>query len=268
MDDKVFQTLREFIYRESGINLTNEKRALLSNRLFKRLRALKLKDEHEYLEYLKADREQKEIVKLIDVISTNFTSFYRESDHFSVFAQLCKRWSTKKQKDIRIWCAASSSGEEPYTIAITAKEALNGTSSNFRVLATDICIDVLETAVAGRYEDRQVAKVPAELKRKYFAKTKDKKDDRPWQVVPGLAETVIFRRMNLSRFPYPLRGDLDVIFCRNVMIYFDLTLRSKVVAEFYRLLRPGGFLFVSHCENLLGIEHSFKSYASSVYQKV
>ena len=261
LKNEVFNELRDLIHRESGIALTEEKKALLSSRLFKRLRALGLHDETEYLHRLKNDASGAELISLLDVISTNFTSFYREPDHFVVLADLARQWCNEK-RELRLWCAAAASGEEPYTIAITLKESL---TSEYRVLATDISTRALEKAQHGLYAAKHVENVPAALRKKYF--TKIGTEEPEWQVNSELRSRILFRRLNLSRFPYPLRGDLDAIFCRNVMIYFTVALRQQIINELHRLLRPGGFLFLSHCENLLGMNHSFKPYSASVFRK-
>jgi chemotaxis protein methyltransferase CheR len=265
MDQKVFQHFRDLIHRESGIALNKDKVALLSNRVSKRLRALCLSSIDEYLHFLERDDTGDELVNLLDVISTNVTYFFREPEHFTFLAEVFKKWNSDNRSRIRLWCAAASSGEEPYTLAITAKNNLDS-RADFRMLATDICTNVLSKAQIGEYSPEQLRNVPAEIIRRYFRKTvRDDKD--LWQVDSALGQSILFKRLNLNDFPYPLKGPFDIIFCRNVMIYFDLDLRRRIINEFNRLLAPGGYLFISRSETLLGIDHPFKSAAVSVYQK-
>lgn len=268
MDQKVFQEFREIIHRESGINLSEEKRPLLSNRMAKRIRSLGLKDEADYLQYVRNDRNGEELVELLDAISTNVTYFYREDEHFKILSDIFSSWKAESKRRVRMWCAAASSGEEPYTLAITAAEKLDLARLDYKFLATDICTQVLNHGATGLYDEKQFKQMPDAMKAKYFTRTKGRTDSTvAWQASPALREQITFKRLNLAQFPYPLKGPLDVIFCRNVMIYFDNQLRQKIVREFERLLAPGGYLFVSRSENLLGLQTELKSIGTSVYQK-
>ena len=170
------------------------------------------------------------------------------------------------RRRVRIRCAASSSGEEPYTIAMTAAESLDLRQTDFKLLATDISTKVLQMASNGVYSDKHLEKVPLALKAKYFER-RDGIAGEEYSVSETLRSLVVFKRLNLSVFPYPLKGPLDIIFCRNVMIYFDNQLRGKIVAEFERLLSPGGHLFLSHSENLLSVTHKLLGRQNSIYQK-
>jgi len=216
-------------------------------------------------DFLVSDRSGGELVQLLDAISTNVTHFFRESQHFDVLFELLKDWAAQGQKRFRLWCAAASSGEEPYTIAMILREALNS-NIDARLLATDISTRVLQQAQAGIYDNRHVDKIPPALLKKYFDKGQGAGQGR-WAVRDTLKQLVKFGRLNLSVFPYPLNGPLDVIFCRNVMIYFDNDLRSKVLANMYKLLKPGGYLMVGHAESLTGLVSNFKNVRPSVYIK-
>lgn len=266
MDTELFQKFRSLIFRESGISLGNDKLQLLTNRVNKRLKALRIKDPEEYLRIVELDQSGDELVRLIDVVSTNVTYFYREHEHFTRFAEILGNLRSSAQKEIKVWCAACSSGEEAYMLAMMAEETLDLRSTAFRILATDISVRVLEKAVLGLYEDKQLEKLPEALQRKYFREIETEAGDL-WRVEPSLARLIVFKRLNLSSFPYPLKGPLDVIFCRNVMIYFGPELRQKVIDEFWKLLRPGGYLFLGHSENLLGIRHEFESKGVSTFRK-
>lgn len=261
VDPRIFETLREIIHRESGICLTFEKKSLLENRLGKRLRALNLKDEKEYLSYLRSDEVGQELVELLDAVSTNTTYFYREPDHFEFLSKILPTFAAAGR--IRIWCAASSTGEEPYTLAMTCRETLESDVSLCRILATDICTRVLRVAQQGSYERKQVEGIPQHLLQECFKRTADGR----FQASSELRDMISFRKLNLAQFPFPLKEGLDLIFCRNVMIYFDRDLRERIVKEFIRLLRPGGYLVIGHSENLMGFSTGLRSVQPSVYMK-
>ncbi len=266
MDIETFEQFRKLIFQESGIKLLPQKMHLLTARISTRLRELQIKNASEYLNIIETDATGEELIKLIDSISTNTTSFYREPKHFEIFARYLQQIDLADSSQIKIWCAASSSGEEPYTLAITAKEALKGKLADAKILATDICTVVLKKAMRGEYTEEQVAKVPSELKSKYFD-YKNNGDYDLWSVNQSLRDMVIYRKFNLSKFPYPLKGPIDFIFCRNVMIYFDRELRQQIISEMIPLLKIGGYLFLSHSENLLGIKHNLDLVAPSVYRR-
>jgi chemotaxis protein methyltransferase CheR len=265
MEESIYQKLRTIIHGHSGIALSNDKKYLLQNRLQKRLRALQLGSEREYLELIESDLEGPELIELIDAISTNTTHFFREAEHFALLDEIFETYRAERRNQVKLWCAAASSGEEPYTLAISAHEHLDLKTTKFRMLATDICTKVLARAAQAEYRAEQIQKVPVSLRAKYFLPSAV--DPHMVQVQPALRQLITFKILNLARFPFPLQGPLDVIFCRNVMIYFDRDLRQKIITEFERLLSPGGFLFLSHAENLLGIAHSLQRYNISVFRK-
>ncbi len=265
MDKKIFDKLRNLVYEKSGISLGDHKEALVTARVSKRMRSLGMEDYEHYLDHLVEDQSGQEVVQLLDVISTNVTHFFREAQHFDVLADLLRQWADQGQSRYRIWCSAASSGEEPYTIAMIMREVL-GSGGDAKMLATDISTRVLEKAKAGVYEGRHVEKIPPLLLKKYFEKCGGK-DNGLWEVRQTLKQLITFGRLNLSVFPYTLKGPLDIIFCRNVMIYFDNDLRSRVLANMYKLLKPGGYLMVGHAESLTGLVSEFKSVSPSVYIK-
>ena len=267
MEHNTFQRFRDIIYQESGISLGDEKASLVMNRISKRLCALGIPTEKQYLEVIESNLDGEELMELIDCISTNVTYFYREQQHFVFFDSLLKEWKLQHKKSARIWCAASSSGEEPYSIAMCVAEVFGLGRMDCKILATDICTRVLKKAVRGRFDPKQLRDLPQAWCTKYFSSVDDVNDVDALQIDPQLQKLVTFRKLNLSRVPYPLKGPLDVIFCRNVMIYFDLSLRKQLIKEFSRLLAPNGYLIVGHSENLLGIEHNLKSVQSGVYRK-
>jgi chemotaxis protein methyltransferase CheR len=262
---EVLDSLRALIHRESGIHLPPEKEQLLLNRLRKRLQALQITDTKKYLEIIEVDASGEELRRLLDVISTNVTHFYREGQHFKIFGDALESWVARDDREIKVWSAACSSGEEPYTLAMVGLEHIQK-RSDIKILATDISERVLQHALQCRYHAAQLDKLPPEFVSKYFTRV-DRSDDEFWEIQPQVSQLVTFKRLNLSKFPYPLKGPLHCIFCRNVMIYFKRDLRQQIINEFQRLLMPGGYLFISHSENLLGISHALESVATAVYRK-
>jgi chemotaxis protein methyltransferase CheR len=262
MEAALFDRFRDIAYNRAGIHLREGKESLVAARVAKRQRALGLHSDGAYLRFLEEDESGDELVQFLDAISTNFTSFYRESDHFDLFGAELRRWIEAGQRRIRIWCAASSSGEEPYTLAITALEALNDRPLDVRILATDISTRVLQHAQAGRYEAKRLEPVSRDRLRRYFVRSKG---EELYEVAPPLRALLTFKRLNLAKPPWPMRGPLDAIFCRNVMMYFDQTVRQRLVTEATRLLRPGGLFFVGHAETLSGLSTDLVARHPSVY---
>lgn len=268
MTPELFHAFQEIAYQQAGISLREGKETLVSARLVRRMRDLTLSSEQEYLDYLRQDRSGEEMVKFLDAISTNFTSFYRERPHFELLNDEAKSALRGGATKFRVWCAASSSGEEPYTIALTLAHAFEGSSMDYRILATDISTRVLEHARRGRYTERQIEPVPRELKARYFAKVAERMGDEVlFEVVPALRAKIAFKRLNLSTPPFPMSGPLDVVMCRNVMIYFDQAVRQRLVSETERLLAPGGLLLIGHSETLNGIRTGLKAVRPTIYRK-
>lgn len=267
MKPRTFEQFKDLVYQKSGITLGPQKVALVSARIAKRMRALGLHSHEDYLHYVVGDESTVELVHLLDSISTNVTSFYREPVHFDLLADLVREWRVQSQPRFRIWCAASSTGEEPYTLAMTVLEALGGPHSDFRLLATDISTRVLETARRGVYSASKVDPIPRALLQKYFRKV-DAGYEPAYEANDELKRIVSFNRLNLSEPPFPMKGPFDVVFCRNVMIYFDNEVRRKLVLEISRLLKPGGYLMIGHSESLSGIVSPLTLVQPAVYRKV
>jgi chemotaxis protein methyltransferase CheR len=267
LDRRTFDAFCKLIYDKSGITLGDGKEALVSARVGKRLRALGMETYKEYLQFLTGNTREaeEEFISFLDVISTNVTSFFRENEHFMLMADLIKDIVASGQNKVRIWCAASSSGEEPYTIAMTFLENAQGFRGDCRILATDISTQILEKAVKGQYEEAKMAGVSPQLRTRYFSSVGLGKS-RVYTVNPELSSMIKFARLNLSTPPFPMRGPFDIIFCRNVMIYFDNVVRKRLIAEFERLLRPGGILMVAHSESIAGLT-SLQSVRPSVWLK-
>ncbi len=267
LDDRTFKRLCDLIYEKCGIVLTEDKRALVQARVGKRMRQTGFSDYRKYYDHLTQDASGDELVGLLDVISTNVTHFFREGRHFEKLGALLREWQAAGQRRYRIWCSAASTGEEPYTIAITVHEALENVA-DAKILATDISTRVLRKAKEGRYLPSHMEKVPPGLVGKYFQKEKDAEGDVHYVVKDSLKAMVTFGRINLAKPPFPLKGPLDVILCRNVMIYFDNLVRSRMLDNFHSLLRHGGYLIVGHAESLSGmLNKQFKPIEPAVYMK-
>lgn len=264
MDQECFQAFQKIAYERAGIFLRPGKAVLVQARLAKRLRELGLPSEREYLARLRGAEGDDELVRFLDAISTNFTHFFREPDHFESLAQEATRAFKGGQRRFRYWCAACSSGEEPYTVAMVLDPILGG--CDWKILATDISTRVLAIAAEGVYGIAEVASVPERLRAKYFERAGGADLEARWRVSDVLRSRIVFRRLNLAQRPYPLKGPLDAGFLRNVMIYFDREMRQSVVSELERLLRPGAPLYIGHSETLNGIQTRLRSERPSVYR--
>jgi chemotaxis protein methyltransferase CheR len=262
LDEKIYKTIRDLVYNKAGINLGEGKQALVHARLGKRLRALDLPDHRAYLELLQNDQSGEELVELLDVISTNHTNFFREPAHFEFLTEVVKKIVAQGSRSLRIWCAAASTGEEPYTLSMVCQEAFGPTKMDFRILCTDISTRVLRICKTGSYPKARISDIPPEYVHRYW-----NKDDGHFVAKDQLKQPLSFARLNLMENPYPMKGPFDIIFCRNVMIYFDRSGREKIVIEALRLLKPGGYLVVGHAESLNGILNGLKAVHPSVYQK-
>lgn len=267
MTPALFEKFCEIAYARAGIRLREGKQALVAARVAKRLRALGLTEAAEYLRILEHDADGSEIASFLDVISTNFTSFFREPSHFDRLNEFLTELIRSGRKRIRLWCAASSSGEEPYTLAITCAETIGEANIDWKILATDISRKVIAVAERGVYERAALEEVPRALRTKYFtALACDEDDCERWQVHPRLRARVVFRRLNLANPPYPMPGPLDVVFCRNVMIYFDNPVRQRLILEIERLLAEDALLCIGHSESLNGLQTNLLAIEPSVYQ--
>ena len=261
LTDKQFRKISSFVYEVCGINLKEGKEALVRARLMKRLRALGMNSFEEYFKLL--ERDEQELDRMVDVMTTNKTSFFRETEHFKFLQENVLPY-IKKNK-MRFWTAACSSGEEPFTLGIVLKENLSDIHHrDVKILATDISIRMLEKARESVYGIDAIRDVPPYLLQKYFTLLKTK--PRKYAVKDIVRKMVHFARLNLMD-PWPMRGPFDVVFCRNVMIYFDRPTQQKLINRFWDLLEPGGFLFVGHSEGLSAINHNFRYIKPAIYRK-
>jgi len=273
LSDEEFQLIRTLVYDNFGINLGEHKRNLVIARLQKVLLAGGFSSFREYYEHVVRDPTAHSLLTLVDQISTNHTYFFRENEHFDfLVAEVLpfiknnkKRDAKTGKKKLRIWSAGCSSGEEPYTIAMLLKEAIgNEPDIEAAILATDISVSALETAKRGIYTREKVAHVPNYLRQRYFTPLKD----GTWQVKEDLKELVLFRRLNLMTPQFKFKGLFDVIFCRNVMIYFDKPTQRELIAKFHRCTEPGGYLLIGHSETIDRNSNLYKYIRPSIYQKI
>jgi len=261
-----FKKFAKLVHEESGIFLKDTKITLLSNRLRKRLQLLNIEEFSQYYDYLiklTGDKKKQEYELLLDVVSTNETYFFRNERHFQALIEHClpQISKNKNNKKLKIWSAACSTGEEPYTLAICLLENLNLFSGwDIEIVATDIALSVLDFAKKGIYSGRRIEKVAPELLKKYF--TPIPGDEKQYQVKDSLKKIVNFSYLNFFKDTAKFPKDVDIIFCRNVMIYFDKEYQRTLVADFYNSIREDGFLFIGHSETLHSISDDF------LYQKI
>jgi chemotaxis protein methyltransferase CheR len=263
MSARDFDRVCQLIRKRAGIALNSSKRTMVYSRLARRLRATGKGSFEEYLDWLEKAGGA-EWQDFINALTTNLTSFFREAHHFPVLQEHLRKLRGRDR--INIWCCAASTGEEPYTIAISAMEAFNSMDPPVRIIATDIDTNVLETARAGAYRDESVTRLPPDIVRKYFQRPAAASSDGYMKVRPELMNMVSFRPLNLLDAQWPLRPGLDAIFCRNVMIYFDKDTQFSILRRFAPLLNPGGLLFVGHSENFSQARDTFQLLGKTVYQ--
>ena len=272
MRDREYDFIRQLVYTHSRINLGSDKMELVSARLGKRLRATNLSSISDYCEHLQSPSGEEELAHLIDAISTNHTFFFRENAHFDflrkhILPEIGQRRQTEKLGEFVIWSAASSSGEEAYSIAILLAETIGLNSTwKWRIDGTDISNRILARASAAVYRADQVRTMPADLLRTYFQKGHGPQEGN-YRVQQALVERVTFQQCNLLDPGIPFRHQFPVIFCRNVMIYFDRATQEELVTKLTRQLIPGGYLIVGQAESLTGIRHKLETMKPSIYRK-
>ncbi|MGA7594526.1 MAG: CheR family methyltransferase [Gallionella sp.] len=257
-----FQLISKLIHQRAGISLTASKQELVYSRVARRLRATGIKTFAEYLDRLQRG-DAAEWQEFTNSLTTNLTSFFREEHHFQILAGHLRNLG--KTRPIVLWCSACSTGEEAYSLAMTAADTFSGFDNPVRIVASDLDTRVLEVARAGRYKLETVAKMPAQQIDKFFLRGKDESESYV-QVRPELQSMITFRQINLLDLVWPIRGQLDAIFCRNVMIYFDKATQLAILKKFAPLMRSDGLLFAGHSENLVHADAYFKLRARTVYQ--
>ncbi len=259
LTDRDFDKVRVLIHRRAGISLGAQKREMVYSRLARRLRALHLNDFASYLALLEGDEYSGEWEFFTNALTTNLTSFFREAHHFPLLAEHAKRIG----RPYSVWCAAASTGEEPYSIAITLAEALGERAAT--VLATDIDTQVLAKARTGVYSADQVARLSQERLKRFFLKGTGQRAGQV-KVKPELASSIAFEPLNLLAPDWGIRERFDAIFCRNVMIYFDKPTQGRILERFVPLLKPHGLLFAGHSENFSYVTRAFQLRGQTVYE--
>ncbi|MDK3024833.1 CheR family methyltransferase [Cupriavidus taiwanensis] len=259
LTERDFEQIRALIHRRAGISLGSHKREMVYSRLARRLRTLQLTDFASYLALLEADDRSPEWEFFTNALTTNLTSFFREAHHFPLLAEHAK----KVGRPYSVWCSAASTGEEPYSIAITLAEALGDRAGS--VLATDIDTQVLAKARSGVYSADQAARLSPERLKRFFLKGTGPRTGSV-KVKPELAATIAFEPLNLLAPDWGIREQFDAIFCRNVMIYFDKPTQGRILERFVPLLKPHGLLFAGHSENFSYVTRAFQLRGQTVYE--
>jgi chemotaxis protein methyltransferase CheR len=268
--EKEFQLFQALVYRRAGIFLVPAKQALVTARLAPRLRALGLDSYGDYYRYVQEDRTGDEEVRLLDCICTNETHFFREPAHFDFLKKVCGQWreqATARQRSrrVRVWSAACSTGEEPYSLAMVLLSELPPASGwEVEVVATDLSTKALERARAGLWPMEKAGEIPPELLRAFMLKGVRSQEGR-MQVSPQLRSVVRFERLNLNDERYAVAGPFDAIFCRNVLIYFDRESKERVLRRLFGHLSPRGYFFLGHSESLTGVPIAARCVQPSVY---
>jgi len=254
-----FKVVQKLIYDHAGIRLSDAKQDMVYSRMIRRLRATGITSFSEYLELIETDKEEWEA--FVNSLTTNLTAFFREDYHFPILAELLKR---KAGQNIRIWCSAASTGEEPYSIAMTVLETLGAASSHVEIIATDIDTNVLAKAEAGVYTEDRIERMEPRYK-KYFLRGSGARAGMV-RIKPAVQQLVTFRQLNLLAPDWPVEGPCDVLFCRNVLIYFDKDTQRRVLERFMPLMTRDGLLFIGHSESLLHLSDLFRLRGKTVYE--
>lgn len=260
-----FNKFRDFIYKGYGIDFRAEKKELLRSKLAKLMRFQDIESYDEYFALLNLPGNKEILQRFLDEITVHKTDFFREKNHFDFISHkmdfiLNKNSCIDKTKEIRVWSAGCSMGEEPYSLAITLSQCLPPAIKP-KILATDISSKVVAHAIKGVYSSAISSAVETHLLAQYFKRTEE-----GYEVSEKIKDMITFRSFNLMD-NFPFRKGLDMIFCRNVMIYFDITVQENIISKFYNSLNPGGLLFIGHSESLTGKRHSFKYLEPTIYLK-
>lgn len=256
-----FERVRQLIYDYAGIALSQAKRDMVYSRLARRLRQAGLASFEAYLDLVESG-DAAEVEAFTNALTTNLTAFFRESHHFPILAEHLSRAGAASPQTI--WCSAASTGEEPYSIAMTAVEAFGSFDAPVRILASDVDTNVLAAAQAGVYTEDRIEKLDAQRLKRFFQRGSGANAGKV-RVRDELRKLITFRRINLLEGGWPLRGPLDVIFCRNVMIYFDKATQLKILQRFAPLLHKDGLLFAGHSESFHNAAHLFRLRGKTVY---
>ncbi len=265
-----FARLSNFIYSQYGIKMPEAKHIMLQSRLQKRLRALHIPNFAEYVDFVFSQRGSEEVIHMMDVVSTNKTDFFRENQHFEFLLDnvLPEIVVDQHQSILKVWSAGCSSGQEPYTIAMVMSEfAQKQRGFDFQILGSDISTIVLEKAVQAIYPEEQAEVIPYDLKKKYLLRSKDRTKPTV-RMAPEIRRKVSFSRQNFMDDVYDAPVNFDIIFCRNMLIYFDRATQEKVINKLCRHLRKDGFFFLGHSESVTGIDVPLKQIKPTVFRRI
>ncbi|MFT5276490.1 MAG: chemotaxis protein methyltransferase CheR [Glaciecola sp.] len=255
-----FQAVRKKLKLLTGINLADSKDSMVYSRLARRIRTLRLSSFLQYLNYLDSNTnsEQEEFV---NALTTNLTSFFRESHHFVALEEHLR----KNQKPTTIWCAASSTGEEPYSIAMSAVNAFGGFNCPVKIIASDIDSNVLQSASAGIYRADQIKDLSLALKQRFFHRGKGNQDGKV-KIVPELRKMIKFQKLNLMDDAWSLSNNIDIVFCRNVMIYFDKSTQVAILEKIVKHMAPDSLYFAGHSENFANVSDILSPLGKTIYK--
>lgn len=272
LSNEDFKRLSTFIFKEYGIKMPEVKRTMLQSRLHKRLRELNMTNYKDYVDFVFSKEGQgNEVIHMIDVVSTNKTDFFREPVHFeflhsTVLPELLN--SERPNRFIKVWSAGCSSGEEPYTLAISLSEyMLEHPGFDYSIFATDISSRILKSAVEAIYKENRVEIMPIQLKKRYLLKSKDRTNPTV-RIIPELRRRVTFQRLNFMDNQYNVPDNMDIIFCRNVLIYFDRETQEKVINKLCSKLKPDGFFFLGHSESITNFDVPLKQLKPTIFRKI
>ncbi len=273
MADEDFSRLSTFIYNELGIKMPDVKKVMLQSRLQKRLSELKIATFKEYIDFVfSKEGRTEEIIKMIDLVTTNKTDFFREPAHFEFLTETALPQlvdSDRNLSNIKIWSAGCSSGEEPYTLAMVLKEFISGRHGlDFEILATDLSTKILDKAVMAIYGEDRIAGVPLEIKRKYFLKSKDPLN-KTVRIIPELRSKISFKRLNFMDAQYTsIEKEFDIVFCRNVLIYFDRETQQQVINKLASKLKTNGYFFLGHSESITNMNVPLRQIKPTIFRKI
>ncbi|MGB8601653.1 MAG: protein-glutamate O-methyltransferase CheR [Rhizomicrobium sp.] len=271
LSDEAFHRLADFVYQRCGIHITSRKRTMLEARVRRRMQETGIERIETYCRFL-VERDnlesEEEAIHLIDAVTVNKTDFFREPTHFSYLTKtILPELVAKGQRNFKIWSAASSYGAEPYTIAMVVDDFCQEHSGcDYFVLGTDICTKVLEKASAARYSEAQIAPIPPQQRRRHVMVAKDK-TRREYRMAPHLRSKVAFLQLNLFGDHYPISVDYDVIFCRNVLIYFDKKTQKRLLNQLILHMKPDGYLILGHSESTVGMDLPLVSVANTIFRR-
>ncbi|MCI6662993.1 MAG: protein-glutamate O-methyltransferase [Treponema sp.] len=274
LSETEFRKIASYIEKNVGIKMPPEKRLMMQSRLTSRLKALQLDSFKQYIDYVFSgkDTDNHEIIMMIDAMTTNLTEFFREPQHFDFMRNVAlPEYAAQGRGKIKLWSAGCSTGQEPYTLSMVMSEFIrqNPTSSirDYSVLATDISTKVLDKAASAIYPMDAVRGIPTEIMHQYFLKGKNPSNPSV-RLKQEIRNRVNFMRLNFMDDDYGFRDTLQIIFCRNVLIYFDKTNQERVINQFLRYLEPGGYLFLGHSETIFGMTLPFRTVAPTVFQRI